>query len=740
MRANPVAVSGLLHSNRRLLAGGLAVAGGLLWLLLVWPIWTCTSCGVHPASVAALRAGGVAALDSALFEYSPGWQVSGAGASPPEPAAPWAAPAGVVRFEYTGRSLWLQLAPGDYWAYLYATVDGAPANRLAQIAGNVDSRGDPAGYRTLLAPETVGWAEGRRAVWVEIHRAAQPGVHRVRLELWRGWGQRPLRAAAVDVPASQLYPADLLRPLLWAPRWPGVLALLGGGWLVGPAGGRWLVGRMRRLRWPPAGQLPGGRVVWVLGGAAALLLGGGLLAGHWLAVAGGLALLGCAGLLRPALWVAALVFALPFAYAVKLPLLPGRALEILDVGVAGGLVVWAGHRLLRWGNGQGGEARGGFQRFGLLAGLVGWALVASVDTRYPELALREWRTLFLNALLFAMLLHWVLSTAERPEADRQWIVCSWLAGAAVFASIGVAGLFSDLPGLISAAEGVRRVQSLYDSANNLALYLDRTLAVTLALLVWGGSGRTRWVWGVLAVPQALAWLFTFSKGALLLAAPVQLAVVGGAGLWMLGRGRRGPLALLGGLAIVGLLLLVPFAATERFQRLFDFEQGTGFLRIQLWRSAWQMALDHWWLGVGPDHFLYTYRSVYLLPSAWQEPNLNHPHNLLLDWWTRLGLVGLGLGGGWLAAGMGQLGRWLRAAASERSTSEAALAVGCLAAAAAGLAHGLIDASYALPDLMWSWVLLFGLGSAAWERCCQKEGGALSSDVAPANNNQRGPVA
>lgn len=741
MRVHPVGVSGFLHGNRCRLVGWLAVAGGLFWLLLVWPMWPCTSCGVHPASATALRSGVVATLDSAPFAYSPGWQVSREGASPPEPAAPWATPAGVLRFEYTGQSLWLQLAPGDYWAYLYVTVDGLPANRLAQIAGNVDSQGAPAGYRTLLAPETVGWDEVQRTVWVEIHRAAQAGVHVVRLELWRGWGQQPLRAVAVDVPSSQLYPGNLFRPALWAPRWPGALLLFAGGWLLGPAGWRWLVRRLRR----PAGWgkiLPAGSKasVWALMACATLLLVGGVLTGHWLVVAGGLVLLGCAGLLRPASWVAALVFALPFAYAVKLPVFPGRSLDILDVGVVGGVAVWAGHTLLRGGTGRELWAGGSSRPIVLLAGLASWALVASVDTRYPELALREWRTLFLNALLFAMLLQWVLSAAERPDADRRWIVGSWLAGAAVFASIGVAGLFSDLPGLISAAEGVRRVQSLYDSANNLALYLDRTLAVTLALLVWGGSGRARWVWGVLAVPQALAWLFTFSKGALLLAAPAQLAVLGGAGLWLLGRGRRGPLVLLGGLAIVGLLLLVPFAATERFQRLFDFEQGTGFLRIQLWRSSWQMALDHWWLGVGPDHFLYTYRSVYLLPSAWQEPNLNHPHNLLLDWWTRLGLVGLGLGGVWLAAGMGQLGRWLRATASERSTGEPALAVGCLAAAAAGLAHGLIDASYALPDLMWSWVLLFGLGSAALERCCQKDRGVLSSDVVPANDNPRGMVA
>ena len=40
-----------------------------------------------------------------------------------------------------------------------------------------------------------------------------------------------------------------------------------------------------------------------------------------------------------------------------------------------------------------------------------------------------------------------------------------------------------------------------------------------------------------------------------------------------------------------------------------------------------------------------------------------------------------------------------------------MALGCLAAAAAGLAHGLIDVSYALPELMLAWVLLFQLAAA-----------------------------
>jgi O-antigen ligase len=176
------------------------------------------------------------------------------------------------------------------------------------------------------------------------------------------------------------------------------------------------------------------------------------------------------------------------------------------------------------------------------------------------------------------------------------------------------------------------------------------------------------------------------------------------GGWLLRREGRSlrPLWLLLGLSLLAGLVLAPFVGAERFQRLLDFGQGTGFLRLQLWRSAWQMALDYPALGVGPDNFLYAYRSGYLLPGAWQEPNLNHPHTLLLDWWTRLGIPGLLLGGAWLGSGVLAVSNWLR------NGPQRALALGALAACAAALAHGLIDVSYALPDLMIVWVLLFGL--------------------------------
>jgi O-antigen ligase len=279
------------------------------------------------------------------------------------------------------------------------------------------------------------------------------------------------------------------------------------------------------------------------------------------------------------------------------------------------------------------------------------------------------------------------------------------------AGIGIYGYLWRVDSLTIPAEGVLRVRAFYGSPNNLALYLERTLAVCSALFLFETSVWRRWLALLLAGPQAVALLLTFSKGTFVLGAPAlifTLAVVGWTFLWRQGRSRclLWWLALAGG---AGLLVLTPVSGAERFRSLLDFGQGTSFLRINLWRSAWQMAFDHPLFGVGPDQFLYHFRSGYILPAAWREPDLNHPHNWLLDWWTRLGLPGLALGFGWWLTLIRQGVHW--AWTEVNSPSDNALSVlriGVLAALASSLTHGLIDQSYALPDLMLTWVLCAAL--------------------------------
>ncbi|MCB0068623.1 MAG: O-antigen ligase family protein, partial [Caldilineaceae bacterium] len=232
---------------------------------------------------------------------------------------------------------------------------------------------------------------------------------------------------------------------------------------------------------------------------------------------------------------------------------------------------------------------------------------------------------------------------------------------------------------------------------------------------------TRMLLLLAALVQGAALLLTFSKGALFIAMPVMLATIWLGGFGLLRRQGRAtrPLWALAGLAALLLLALLPFLGTARFQRIFDLSQGTGFLRLQLWRSAWQMALDHPWFGVGPDNFLYAYRSTYILPAAWQEPNMNHPHNFILDWWTRLGLIGLTLAAIWFSVIVIRLWQGVR------KGDQPVVKLGLLAAVIAALAHGLIDASYALPDLMLAWVLIALMSERQESEVGSEECGVMS---------------
>jgi O-antigen ligase len=334
---------------------------------------------------------------------------------------------------------------------------------------------------------------------------------------------------------------------------------------------------------------------------------------------------------------------------------------------------------------------------------VSWALISAVAAENRAVALREWRVVFLYAGLFLVGLRYVWLSAEGREKQVQLLLIgAWLAGGTLMALIGLWQFASG--SMLIQAEGVQRIRGLYGSPNNLALYLERTVALSLALALFGQERSWRVVWSACGLIQLVALLLTFSKGAILLGFPAALITLWIGGLLVVRR-RNQSGRLLWAVAGIGLFFVVgllPFVGTERFQRLLDLSSGTGFIRLQLWRSAWQMALDHPLFGVGPDNFLYAFRSSYILPAAWVEPNLNHPHNIILDWWTRLGVPGLVLGMSFLGAGVWSIGRnfWQK--------RDSALRLGLLAAALAALAHGLIEVSYALPDLMIAWVLLFSL--------------------------------
>jgi len=715
-----------------------------------------------------LSSGSVASMESPIFSYSPStgdsagdsagdstaddarsWVVNATGADPSEPADPWSEPSGVITFTYSGSELALQLAVGNYWGYIFITVDGEPANLLPNIANNHNSMDTPAGYKTFYEPEKA--QDGAPiARWLPVHRSPSSStdeLYTARVEVWRSWGQVPIRGVAVDA-----LPADP-----W-PAWPGALLIFVGLGLAtflppfnlslireGTATGRqiWVPGRPRSSDalsidvaqkhnniWGPTITTT---LIWPTAIIGFFTIIVSIITTQWIVALFGLTLLGAASLFRPSIWLAALLFALPFYFGVTVPILHNRAIGLIDIGILGGVATLL-TRII-FGLAQNGPERDcRTPKVGpsiILFLIIGWAFVTTFAADQLDVAFREWRTIFLYAGLFALLFSHVLRSSlpdsERFEKrvvgssddrnTRGLLVGAWLAGGTVVALIALAQWITDT-NLIE-AEGVFRVRALYGSPNNLALYLDRTLAVTLALAVFGlfqpwdvwkiRGMNLRIVAAVCALVQLIALLLTYSRGSTMLALPVTLIVlmVGG---WIAFRhdpARRRQTWWLAGVALIALLVMAPSINTERVAGLLDLESGTGFLRRQIWRSGWQMALDHPIFGVGPDNFLYAFRSDYLLPAAWQEPNLNHPHNFILDLWTRLGVPGLLLALGGLGMGL-----WKIVGNIWRGWSTA-LNLGLLATVCAALAHGLIDVSYALPDLMLVWVAIFAF--AGWGR-------------------------
>ncbi len=327
--------------------------------------------------------------------------------------------------------------------------------------------------------------------------------------------------------------------------------------------------------------------------------------------------------------------------------------------------------------------------------LVLWAGLSLAWSDYLAPALREWRVVIVEPVLFYLLL--------RSGRDRLRIVQAALdglvLGAVLASSWGLLGLALHVigyEGLAVAAEGVVRANGPYASPNNLALFLGRLMPLVAAFGVWGVGTRRR-AYALALLPVLLGLLATFSRGAILVGVPVTIGYL--LLVAVTERLRLKTIAVsIAAATLVAILLFVPFMRSERLTSTFDSGPGsTVFIRLRLWESAVEMGKDHPVLGVGLDNFLYQYRDIYVKRDAVQERFLSHPHNALLDWWTRLGLVGVGL---FAALVVGNLRIGLRAVRGARGGL--ALVVGALGMQIYALAHGLVDNSFFLVDLAIVW--------------------------------------
>lgn len=301
----------------------------------------------------------------------------------------------------------------------------------------------------------------------------------------------------------------------------------------------------------------------------------------------------------------------------------------------------------------------------LVVGLISLELLA--DDRASSSSRRELRRVIVEPLIVIV----AVRLSEVVDLRRLVARCLALGGVTVSAiALGQVGLRSS--GVEVGA--VFRPIGTYPHPNNLALYLERVIWIPMTLAA--GRVPNRIVIG-LSVLIALACLATLSRGAVI------AVIVGGVVWWMLSRNRFPRWVVWWSLPVVAGSLLVARLGGDGTESLDA--RGT------IWRASAEMLRDYPLTGIGIDQFYQLYGTRYVDPAGWGERYTSHPHNLVLDFWLQLGLAGLLLLTGivWLV--------WRRGRAIRVDPGDL-VGAAMIAGLAGGLAHGMIDNGFFLPDL------------------------------------------
>lgn len=286
----------------------------------------------------------------------------------------------------------------------------------------------------------------------------------------------------------------------------------------------------------------------------------------------------------------------------------------------------------------------------------------------------------------------VISTVRGPA--RLWLLMDVLFAGAVLVSL--AGFVEAVDYAVNPRPevgGYRRVQSLFNHPNTLALYMSRLLPLFGAMsILLPGSNRRKFVYLLGTLLMGGVLLLSGSRGGWLAVAVAAIAIA------LLGRSFRWlvPAAAAGSVG-VGLLAL---SGQNRLANLLRPGRGSSDTRERLWRAALDEIGESpiWGTGLGNVNWM----RRYIPRQRLEGTELVDVHNLFLDFWAKLGLIGL-------VAVLALLARfYLRTLKTfRRAGGETAALLAALVAAMTGaVVHGLVDAFYfGLPLAVLFWMLL-----------------------------------
>lgn len=316
------------------------------------------------------------------------------------------------------------------------------------------------------------------------------------------------------------------------------------------------------------------------------------------------------------------------------------------------------------------------------------ATISLAASEYLRFSLREYRTVVVEPLLFYLML---VTTIKSKEQVWRFAEVFILLGLAV-ALVSLYHYF--IVGVVEETDGVQRALAIYHSPNALALFLGRIAPLTITLALFRTANKDWWRFLLYTSSSILVLIvlyLTYSRGAWFGLASALVFVIAM-------RNWRRLLIFIPAVPVA----LAAFSAITPWGRFVS--SATVQQRLYLWQAAVDMIKAHPFFGVGLDNFLYQYPK-YMLREAWAEPNISHPHNLFLDFWSRIGILGV-VTLIWLQVNFWRVGvRLYRGLVGQK---EQVLALALMASMVDFLVHGLIDNSLFLVDLALVFWLTFGL--------------------------------
>ncbi len=649
--------------------------------------------------------------DDPRFSYQGEWRFGPLGADVQHTGTddpPGDGSAHQLTFDFDGSALAFLVRRADYVAFMYITVDGQPANALPRNNGTDGSDA----YIQLKAPDLQ-----TRADLIVAAKNLTPGTHAAQVRVYLSYDRWALAGIAIGSPVDTRR-FDLL--IVGA----GLAALLG---LIGV-----VVAGRRLILQVPSGTWSGlalyvRRMADILIGIAVstlTMIGMFLTFGDVLPnvfrrdpptllltvitvgliyfspalIVTALALIALWLIIynRPVVGLALIVFWTPFfltpvqLYLSALPMVELCLILTVSATLVRGIVARVQHaaplqmyrlRLADW-------------------AMLAFVIVATLTLTWSEQrtpALREWRIMIIEPAIF----YGLLRVTRLSDRDVVRLVDVLLLAGTLVAAIGLFQYVRGGQGVVIAELGSRRLASVYGSPNNAALFLGRCIPFGFAMFLLSPGMLRRVLAGIIVLIMGVAVVLTQSGGAILLGVPAGIICV-----LILWDRKRGLIA--AGTLVAGLVALIPLSRfIPRLQGALDLTRSSSLVRTQVWTSAINLLRERPLLGGGLDQFLYLYRSRYILPEAWREPDLSHPHNFVLDYWVSLGILGLAI----LIAL--QVAFWRSALTAWRRWRNtdlllAAVIVGAMGSMADFLAHGIVDNSYFVVDLAYVFCLTLAL--------------------------------